>query len=602
MKESSLDMNTNIRYKAYSEAIYQVLTRSLDRASDRALTVCSKLRKHPIVTSMASLAMVCIAALPIAGFSQSQDQPPVQRVLTDTAGRKIEATILSKTETGVKFTRNRDGKEFELPIRNLSAEDQRFLKGLGLGKPIVANPIAAKQPSVEYKIPDKEFTAGEEMETSVPVKQTEFEITLKGTPVKITQVGNGPVGVIFFGHSDSAAMKKYILSDIKAYNSLLQQKTTFFLWEYPTTGPFDEVQAAIKDYQACYPHAMAKPLTGSAKKTRPDFKGVATEVLKNIREKTKLQKFLLVGNSLGAGIILWDYKNISADPNVSFLLISPTEAFMPPNLPKLERTMLLSATGWKNKGKQQRMDSYLQGTNAFDWVLANLDTDAANKISVSVWDECDGRLLFKQNGSYRSRPAEFERGHHIICEDDIQNGLLRKIIKVKLGLKPNTILAERARPFSAKDPYDLTNYPPRHNDGKRPEDPTKMAVEPVPVGVVLIKIPNGASALVEFKKEKDGDETYKWKYRPGPSAPIQTGEGKHNMTPHQAIPTGVKPPVRPNGAVLPVTGDGADWAAGYDNYIQAGGIFIKWQGNCLQFYRSRGSVTKLQAGDFDKEF
>ena len=171
-------------------------------------------------------------------------------------------------------------------------------------------------------------------------------------------------------------------------------------------------------------------------------------------------------------------------------------------------------------------------------------------------------------------------GHKIIG-DHIQNGLLRKIIKVKLDLKPNTILAERAQPFSAKDPYVLTQYPHTHKYDQKPENmekPIMMDVDPVGT-TVLIKIPTGASALVELKTEKDGNGTYKWKYRPGPSEPIQTGEGKF---------------IQDKGLY--------DWAAGYDSYLQAGGIFIRIQGNILMFYGSRGHVTKLQAGDFDKDF
>ena len=507
-------------------------------------------------SAIKKLMIVLTAGLTVTGFSQTaltrpfhaqqlppEDCLPVEHTITDTSGRKMEATILAKTAITVKIRRASDGKEFDLSIQKLSPDDQKFLGDLG--KPI-------------------------------PIQQTEFEITLKGTPVKITRLGNGPIGVIFFGNSDSAAMKKYILSDAKAYNNLLQWKTTFFLWEYPKTGPFAEVESAITDY-----------LDHDTKKTRPNFQGIATEALKNIREKTKLRKFLLAGNSLGAGIILWDYKTIATDPNTSFLLISPTEAFMPPvsSLPKLERTMLLSATGWKNAVSnnpedQARTDQFLQGIEASDWVLANMDIDAVEKISAAVRDQFHKlRLTKKHAGSAQPcKAGDFRMGHKIIG-DHITNETLCKILRVDLGMAPKDILAKRPQPFSAKDPNDI---------GLRTSaEQNIITLQFDKTGVALIKIPNGATALVEFTattlpppKTGPATGTYRWKYRPGPGEPIQTGEGK--LTNSQDPYTKMED-------------------AGYDSYIQAGGIFIEWfPTNELRYIDVKGTVTKLPAGSFDQ--
>ena len=63
-----------------------------------------------------------IDALPPAppAFFQSRE-------ITDTNGRKLSGTILEKSETAIKF-RKSDGKEFDIPIKNLSAADQQFIK------------------------------------------------------------------------------------------------------------------------------------------------------------------------------------------------------------------------------------------------------------------------------------------------------------------------------------------------------------------------------------------------------------------------------------------------------------------------------------------
>ncbi len=250
---------------------------------------------------------------------------------------------------------------------------------------------------------------------SIPDTVSEsFEIDVAGSKVAVDRIGQGPVGVIFFGHSGSKEMKYAVLANAASFADLLSDKCSFFLWEYPQSPPFDQVQKAISSY-----------MQGDKEKIRPDFSGIASQVLFQIREKTRLTEFLLVGNSLGAGIVLWDYKNLSADPKVRFLLISPTEAFMPPvsSLGNLERTMLLSATGIE--GNPSKTDWMLKGQEAWDWVNERIDRDATEKITAS------------QPEGLRN----FEIGHKIIGEG-IDHDLLSKLIKVNLGLGDRAMLTE----------------------------------------------------------------------------------------------------------------------------------------------------------------
>ena len=213
--------------------------------------------------------------------------------------------------------------------------------------------------------------------------------------------------------------KNLILTNSAAFADLLPDKCSFFLWEYPKSPPFDQVQKAISSY-----------MQGDMEKIRPDFSGIAGQVVSQIRDKTGLTEFLLVGNSLGAGIVLWDYKKLSADPKVKFLLISPTETFMPPvsSLGNLERTMLLSATGAEG---DPQPDRFLQGLEASNWVRAQVDRDAADKISSTQ----------PQNAA----PRNFAHGHKIIG-NDIDFDLLSKLIKVNLGLAHRETLADSTGP------------------------------------------------------------------------------------------------------------------------------------------------------------
>ena len=66
---------------------------------------------------------------------------PVQRVLTDTTGRKLDATILGKTATGIKCRRTSDGVEFVIDTVKLSLVDQNFIKSIGAEEAVGVEPV-----------------------------------------------------------------------------------------------------------------------------------------------------------------------------------------------------------------------------------------------------------------------------------------------------------------------------------------------------------------------------------------------------------------------------------------------------------------------------
>ena len=77
------------------------------------------------------------------------------------------------------------------------------------------------------------------------------------------------------------------------------------------------------------------------------FSGITSSVVSQIRAPTGLTEVCVVANSFGAGVVLWDFAALSADPQVRFVLISPTELYMPvlANLPSadpLPKTVLLA--------------------------------------------------------------------------------------------------------------------------------------------------------------------------------------------------------------------------------------------------------------------
>ena len=175
---------------------------------------------------------------------------PIQRILTDMGGRKLDVTILEKHNTTVTVRRTSDSKVYNLDLDKLSEEDRKFANGLRHTPP-ASSPTSGS------------FSPG----------QTQMEMTVCGVQTKVTRVGNGPVGVIFFGHTGWDSIITTIVDGASEFDGLLPEKTSFFLWEYPREGPFKENSRALDKYDE-----------GDSEKFRPDFKGIATNVVAQIRQ------------------------------------------------------------------------------------------------------------------------------------------------------------------------------------------------------------------------------------------------------------------------------------------------------------------------------
>jgi hypothetical protein len=349
---------------------------------------------------------------------------------------QVSAALDSLTIDGVTYRNVTLKKEYPLSVFVKHEEGTTFIERKKLGQEqleqLSGGSSNDSDPSLGGNEPDSEDVSLPPSAFTEPQTET-FEIDVAGAKAEVTRMGDGPVGVIFFGNSDSQGMRDTILRAPRWFSDLVPDKCSFFLWAYPDTAPFDQVQPAISAY-----------MEGDKDKMRPQFKGIASNVLAQIREKTGLKEWLLVGNSLGAGIILWDYKELEADPKTAFLFVSPTETFMPPvsGLGKLERSMLLAAKGWKNDDEQMRTDRFLTGEEAWDWVASNLDMQAVDKITESRASEPE-EIISKpgEPKAVMSKRTDFDAGHKIIGQH-INNELLGKIIKVKLGMADYGILAE----------------------------------------------------------------------------------------------------------------------------------------------------------------
>lgn len=155
--------------------------------------------------------------------------------------------------------------------------------------------------------------------------------TIAGQRVQIERWGSGPTGVILFSHTGSIA------NTFKANSALVQTLVgtnySVFTWEYPDVAPFSQKWNTLGNWLG----GVLPP------QDRLLFPGVASSLLAQIRQATGLQQFILVGNSMGAGVVLSDYDTLVQDPGCTMLLISPTEPFLPITLPNhLRKTLLVS--------------------------------------------------------------------------------------------------------------------------------------------------------------------------------------------------------------------------------------------------------------------
>ncbi len=150
-----------------------------------------------------------------------------------------------------------------------------------------------------------------------------FSIKVAGEPVTVERWGTGPKAVVFFGYIPFTMADDLKNQSASDFRTLAGSEYSMFLWTYPgNVAPFSQAMTALYSYGV-----------SSTPQDRLALSGIASSVVSQVRSATGLQDVCLVGNSFGAGVVLWDLASLSADTKVRFVLISPTEAFIPPSAP-----------------------------------------------------------------------------------------------------------------------------------------------------------------------------------------------------------------------------------------------------------------------------
>jgi len=178
------------------------------------------------------------------------------------------------------------------------------------------------------------------------VPDQSFTISVAGTPVSVERWGTGPKAIVFFGYIPFTLEEDLKNNFAAQFEELLGSEYSMFLWTYPEeaapySGAFSSLDSFYNEFYNEIPPLI--PLAN-----RIDFSGQASSVVQQIRAATSLTDICLVGNSFGAGLILWDFDTLAMDANVRFVLISPSELFMPftpPAANPLPRTVLV-ADAW----------------------------------------------------------------------------------------------------------------------------------------------------------------------------------------------------------------------------------------------------------------
>lgn len=161
-----------------------------------------------------------------------------------------------------------------------------------------------------------------------PPPPTTFSFPVDGEMTQFTRWGSGDKLIVFFnnhGRGDNGPdgrfdmMPKEIERALHAYAPLLREGYSLVVWDYPDTGPGN------MRFWRCAAVAWSVDMLDD----KPDFSGIASSVVEGIRKETRASEMLLVGNSMGAGVLLWDLDKLSSMSGIRTLLVSPTEAFMP---------------------------------------------------------------------------------------------------------------------------------------------------------------------------------------------------------------------------------------------------------------------------------
>lgn len=213
---------------------------------------------------------------------------------------------------------------FQDADQNLSIATRKRAAQLATSQPangvlqLPSAPLTSTVPKPPLILPRKIVPGSEaDLARRIASLTTTFSFPVDGEMTKFTRWGSGDKLIVFFNNNGEGegpdgkfdSMPKEIEGQLQAYTTLLDEGYSLVVWDYPRTP------------------RLAREVGEMNKK--PDLAGIAATVVEGIRKETGASEMLLVGNSMGAGVVLWDLDKIASIDGVRTLLISPTEFFMP---------------------------------------------------------------------------------------------------------------------------------------------------------------------------------------------------------------------------------------------------------------------------------
>ncbi len=268
-------------------------------------------------------------------------------------------------------------------------------EGAGAGAfPAPAN-LEARQPEMQPGY------VGEGRKLATWEAPRRFYVSIAGYTASVTRTGDGPFGVVVFSHPDSRWSHEMLRANMGHFRAATDGKASLFTFEYPETI----VRRLVGNMLLLY-------LEGD-ETARIEASGLAARVVAQIRETTGIEELLLVGNSMGAGLLLADYDALARDERNSFLLISPMELFLPgdktPAAPV--RTILLA---------NEESDPFVRSAAWRRWIAEHKDRRVMEALEASR--DRDDPLA-----------VPFSSGH-LTIGDQIDAALLARLVRYSLGL------------------------------------------------------------------------------------------------------------------------------------------------------------------------
>ena len=234
-------------------------------------------------------------------------------------------------------------REFRIPLANLAEASVRQAKALAGADqpdtPAATAPVPAAPTTLQIKLTSK----------------------VASKVAKVDRWGTGNKALVFFSHT--GPMNESVVGGINSYASVFSAGYSMFLMTYPNGKPFTDTQKALQSWM-------------KGEDSKLSFAGVAADVVAGIRAQTGIKEFLLVGDSLGAAILLSDYRKLSTGGNVSFVIISPTEPFSPEtiDLPSLKNTLLLANSQGDDFVRSAGFAKWIEAQRADETVTGQIPT------------------------------------------------------------------------------------------------------------------------------------------------------------------------------------------------------------------------------------